>query len=185
MKKKENPDNMLDKIVLVATLYYKNKLSQQEIAKKLSISRPWVSKLLSRAEDLGIVKIEINSPVTGNSQLEEALKEKYGLSYAGVISTKDQNRDYVAQAAADYFISQLKPKDIVGVGWGKPCPVLLKNCIPSAFRMYRLSLWPEASVNPSRRFPPITLSSWQIPSAEPQKCFTFLPFVLPKKNMKP
>ena len=55
MKKKENPDNMLDKIVLVATLYYKNKLSQQEIAKKLSISRPWVSKLLSRAEDLGIV----------------------------------------------------------------------------------------------------------------------------------
>ena len=61
MKKKENADNMLDKIVLVATLYYKNKLSQQEIAKKLSISRPWVSKLLSRAEDLGIVKIETAS----------------------------------------------------------------------------------------------------------------------------
>ncbi len=88
MKKKENPDNMLDKIVLVATLYYKNKLSQQEIAKKLSISRPWVSKLLSRAEDLGIVKIEINSPVTGNSQLEEALKEKYGLSYAASSAQK-------------------------------------------------------------------------------------------------
>ena len=183
MKKKENADNMLDKIVLVATLYYKNKLSQQEIAKKLSISRPWVSKLLSRAEDLGIVKIEINSPVTGNSQLEEALKEKYGLSYAGVISTKDQNRDYVAQAAADYFISQLKPKDIVG--GEMPCPVSLKNFILSAFRMYRLSLWPGASVNPSRRFPPITLSSWQIPSAEPQKCFISLPSVLPKRNMKP
>ena len=127
MKKKENADNMLDKIVLVATLYYKNKLSQQEIAKKLSISRPWVSKLLSRAEDLGIVKIEINSPVTGNSQLEEALKEKYGLSYAGVISTKDQNRDYVAQAAADYFISQLKPKTLSVWAGEMPCPVLLRT----------------------------------------------------------
>ena len=133
MKKKENPDNMLDKIVLVATLYYKNKLSQQEIAKKLSISRPWVSKLLSRAEDLGIVKIEINSPVTGNSQLEEALKEKYGLSYAGVISTKDQNRDYVAQAAADYFISQLKQKDVVGVGWGNAVSRFIKELHPISF----------------------------------------------------
>lgn len=62
MKKKENADTMLDKIVLVANLYYKNKLSQQEIAKKLNISRPWVSKLLSRAEDLGIVKIGSTPP---------------------------------------------------------------------------------------------------------------------------
>ena len=67
MKNNENNDSMLDKMTLIATLYYKDKLSQQEIAKKLHISRPWVSKLLSRAEELGIVKIEIESPISGNS----------------------------------------------------------------------------------------------------------------------
>ena len=39
MKKLENNDAMLDRITLIATLYYKDKLSQQEIAKKLNISR--------------------------------------------------------------------------------------------------------------------------------------------------
>lgn len=65
MNKNEHPDLMYDKIVLVANLYYKNNLSQREIANRLNISRPWVSKLLSRAEDLGIVKIKIDSPISG------------------------------------------------------------------------------------------------------------------------
>ena len=40
MSKRESPDAMLDKMVLAATLYYKEKLSQQEIAKRLNVSRP-------------------------------------------------------------------------------------------------------------------------------------------------
>ena len=39
MKKIENNDAMLDRITLIATLYYKDKLSQQEIAKKLNIKK--------------------------------------------------------------------------------------------------------------------------------------------------
>ena len=71
MNKNEHPDLMYDKIVLVANLYYKNNLSQREIANRLNISRPWVSKLLSRAGDVGIVKIKIDSPNSGIPHLEE------------------------------------------------------------------------------------------------------------------
>lgn len=121
MKKKdsiENPDSMIDKIVLIANLYYKSKLSQQEIAKKLNISRPWVSKLLARAEELEIVKIEVTAPFTNNSELEHALMEKYGIQHVSAVKTDDTAKDYVALAAANYFISHLKPKDVIGVGWG-------------------------------------------------------------------
>lgn len=128
MSKKENPDAMLDKIVLAATLYYKEKLSQQEIAKRLNVSRPWVSKLLSRAEDLGIVKIEIVSPLSGNSELERKLCEKYGLQHAGVAEKKD--RDYVSLAAAQYFVSQLEPDDVVGIGWGAAVSRFLQELMP-------------------------------------------------------
>ena len=128
MSKRESPDAMLDKMVLAATLYYKEKLSQQEIAKRLNVSRPWVSKLLSRAEDLGIVKIEIVSPLSGNSELERKLCEKYGLQHAGVADKKD--RDYVSLAAAQYFVSQLESNDVVGIGWGDAISRFLRELTP-------------------------------------------------------
>lgn len=128
MSKRESPDAMLDKMVLAATLYYKEKLSQQEIAKRLNVSRPWVSKLLSRAEDLGIVKIEIVSPLSGNSELERKLCEKYGLQHAGVADKKD--RDYVSLAAAQYFVSQLESNDVVGIGWGDTISRFLRELTP-------------------------------------------------------
>ena len=128
MSKRESPDAMLDKMVLAATLYYKEKLSQQEIAKRLNVSRPWVSKLLSRAEDLGIVKMEIVSPLSGNSELERNLCEKYGLQHAGVADKKD--RDYVSLAAAQYFVSQLESNDVVGIGWGDAISRFLRELTP-------------------------------------------------------
>ena len=133
MKKIENNDAMLDRITLIATLYYKDKLSQQEIAKKLNISRPWVSKLLTRAEELGIVKIEIESPILGNTQLEQRLCDKYQLEYACVIDNSDTSRDYLSIAAVNYFISQIKPNDIIGVAWGNAISRFIRHIHPLKF----------------------------------------------------
>lgn len=130
MNKKDNAEPMLDKIVLVANLYYKSKLSQQDIAGKLDISRPWVSRLLSRAEELGIVKIEIQSPSSGCPALEEHLKERYGISHAGVVPASDCSRDQAAAAAATYFVSQLQPDDVIGIGWGDAVSRFLRQLFP-------------------------------------------------------
>lgn len=130
MNKKDHSDFMYDKIVLAASLYYKSNLSQREIAQRLNISRPWVSKLLSRAEDLGIVRIKIDSPVSGIPELESKLREKYSLNYAGVIETSDSSRDYLAMAAANYFVSKIRPKDSIGIGWGTAVTRFLKHLPP-------------------------------------------------------
>ncbi len=110
-------DSMYTKMVLIANLYYKDKLSQQEIAQKLQLSRPWVSKLLARAEEVGIVKIEVRSPYTGSTALSAALTEKYALEHACVVE-RDADGDALARTAADYFLSILRSRDVVGVGWG-------------------------------------------------------------------
>ena len=104
MAKKETDDLMYNKILLAANLYYKNHFSQQEIAKRLNVSRPWVSKLLAKALELGIVKITIDSPLSGDSDLEETLQQKYNLQKVVVIDRDDAYKDYVAQAAANYFM---------------------------------------------------------------------------------
>lgn len=130
MSKKEIDDLMYDKILLAANLYYKNHFSQQEIAKRLNVSRPWVSKLLSRALELGIVKITVDSPLSGDLALEEELQQKYGLEKVVVIDRDDAHKDYVAQAAANYFISVIKPDDTIAIGWGNAVSRFINELIP-------------------------------------------------------
>ena len=92
MAKKETDDLMYNKILLAANLYYKNHFSQQEIAKRLNVSRPWVSKLLAKALELGIVKITIDSPLSGDSDLKKPYSKniiyKRLLSSIAMIHTK-------------------------------------------------------------------------------------------------
>lgn len=114
----ETNKNQLDRMILAATLYYKEKLSQQEIAKRLGVSRPWVSKLLTKAEELGIVKIEIHSPISGNELYQEQLRILYPDTDIRVIDMTDDGEDYLSLAATNYFVSKIQPNDTVGIGFG-------------------------------------------------------------------
>lgn len=125
--KKENQDASLAKIVLVANMYYKNGFSQQQISEMLQISRPWVSKLLARATELGIVEIRVNSSIGENRELSDQLRSQYGLDYASAVAAGDDNNDNLAVSGANYFLSRLKPDMIVGVGWGKSLSRMIAN----------------------------------------------------------
>ena len=57
------------RLVEISRLYYEEGLTQAEIAGRLDISRPAVSKLLAEARIRGIVKIEIKSPLESNENL--------------------------------------------------------------------------------------------------------------------
>ena len=117
----------MTKIVLAANLYYKKKYSQQKIAEILQISRPWVSKLLARAEELGIVEIRVNSSVNEDTELSDWMRRKYGLEYAGVIREDDSGIDHAAVAAANYFLSRLHENVTVGISWGKSLSRVMDN----------------------------------------------------------
>ncbi len=58
-------------IVKIASLYYKDQLNQEEIAKKLKVSKYQVNRILKKALDSGIVQITIIDPSTGVSNLED------------------------------------------------------------------------------------------------------------------
>ena len=58
-------------LIELATLYYEEGLSQQELADRFSLSRPSVSGLLKRCRSEGIVEIRIaSSPSSLASALE-------------------------------------------------------------------------------------------------------------------
>ena len=69
-------------LIKVAELYYRDGLSQQEIAKKLHTSRTSISRALIQARNEGYVQIRIQYPEQSDLALERKLEEKYGLTEA-------------------------------------------------------------------------------------------------------
>ena len=73
------------RITLAAEMYYIYDMSQKQIAERLGVSRPWVSKLLKRAKETGIVRIDINSPLAGMPEVEQRIMNKYRINRVTVI----------------------------------------------------------------------------------------------------
>ena len=72
-----DPDEV-EPMVTAAVMYYQAHRSQAQIARHLGVSRPTVSRLLARARQLGIVRIEI-VPLTADPGLGKDLQERLGL----------------------------------------------------------------------------------------------------------
>ncbi len=112
-------DVNVKKITLAAEMYYIYDMSQKEIAERLGVSRPWVSKLLKRAKEMDIVRIEINSPLVGSPEMEQKIKERYRIDHVSVIRPTVKG-DYtnISMAAANYLVSHIHPDDTIGISWG-------------------------------------------------------------------
>ena len=117
-------------LVSVASLYYEGNQSQNEIAEKLGLSRPYVSKLLAEAQKVGIVNIVINDPSQTESRLEREIRQRFELRRVIVVpaSNMDNLRTKVGIAAARYLDSIVKSGDTIGVGWG----TTVYNCVQNA-----------------------------------------------------
>ncbi|GIK75505.1 MAG: glucitol operon activator [Chloroflexota bacterium] len=115
----------LDLLVQVAEKYYVDQLTQAQIAEMYDISRSTISRLLSRARDEGIVRIQIVRPQTRQPALEQRLCTQFGLSEAIVIAVNQwptqssEVRRLVGVEAAQFVDPLIKPNTLVGVGRGR------------------------------------------------------------------
>ena len=60
-------------LVKVAKLYYEEDMGQEAIAKSIGLSRPYISRLLAEAKEMGIIQFRIIDPLKGESDLERKL----------------------------------------------------------------------------------------------------------------
>jgi DNA-binding transcriptional regulator LsrR (DeoR family) len=119
----------------VSKLYYERSLNQQEIADKLHLSRPKVSRLLQQAQEEGIVQITVHSPPGTFADLEEALESRFGLKEAVVVEAVDaKSQDAISRtigiAASSYFKRNIQDGDIIGIAWGKTLNAMVNALSP-------------------------------------------------------
>lgn len=118
------PTADLIQLYRVASAYYVQGKTQQEIGERENISRSQISRMLDKAREVGIVKIEVSLPeVAGEDAMAAFLKEQLGLRDI-VLAGADDNAgedavtDAIAAAAAAYLPRAVKNSRIAGLGWG-------------------------------------------------------------------
>lgn len=106
----------------LASLYYLKGKTQAEVAGELSISRQKVQRFLQECREEGVVEINIRTLPLISLELEDRLREKFGLLdvvVANSHSNQAESRRSVARAAASYLERNLKKGMAITVGMGR------------------------------------------------------------------
>jgi lsr operon transcriptional repressor len=113
-------------LLRVAWFYYKDELTQDEIARRLSVSRASVGRMLERARRVGLVSINLNAEHLDAFELSGRLRQTFGLSEALVVPDHDREPadHHVLNArlglgGAQFMSTHLRPGGSLGVGWGE------------------------------------------------------------------
>lgn len=132
-------------IIKVVEMHYKQGLSQQEIGKKLNVSRTTISRALAQAKREGYVQIQINYPENSAISLEEMLEKKFDLKEVVIASTQKESelKDEIAFYASDYLLRTLKNHMTVALTRGET----LQNMVEYLSRDVRLKFLKTDDVN--------------------------------------
>lgn len=113
-----------ESLLAVARLYYLENQSQQQIASTLGISRSNVSRMLTAAADAGIVEIRINDPAGRDPELEDRMKNSFGLRDVRVAARRRASGGTnpltaVGAQAAQVLVENLHDHMTVALSWGR------------------------------------------------------------------
>jgi DNA-binding transcriptional regulator LsrR (DeoR family) len=112
-----------DLLVRAARLYYQQRLSQDEVARTLGTSRSNISRMLTAAQEQGIVEIRINDPAGRDPELERALVQQFGLADA-VVALRPSDPsirplDRVGALAWTWLRQELRDGMTIALSWGR------------------------------------------------------------------
>ncbi|WP_068676338.1 sugar-binding transcriptional regulator [Oceanobacillus sp. Castelsardo] len=108
----------------IAKLYYEEGYTQAKISKELGIYRTTIGRMLKRAQDKGIVKIQIQSSSDALFDLEDKIAKHFGMKEVVVVpsyteqSNQDTNKS-IGEACGSLLDRVILDDDIIGVTWGK------------------------------------------------------------------
>jgi DNA-binding transcriptional regulator LsrR (DeoR family) len=106
-----------------AWLYYVAKLSQNQIASKIGLSKMRVHRLIALAEKNGYIKTFVEGGFDKTEKYESILIKKYNIKICEVIPNDEQNNDplvMLGAAGARFIMNQINENNIneFGIGTG-------------------------------------------------------------------
>lgn len=110
----------IELLVKVAKLYYENDFSQEMIAKKLGLSRPYISKLLRESKENGIVHVQVIDPLSTETPLEQKIRERFQLKKVRIVPMSEgpASLPRLGLEASRFLDTIIQDNDIIGLSWG-------------------------------------------------------------------
>ncbi|MEP4890674.1 MAG: sugar-binding transcriptional regulator [Aliiglaciecola sp.] len=118
----------LDEAARAGWLYYVAGQTQDEIAKKLNVSRQSAQRMVALSVSKGLIKVRLDHPIAKCMDLAVKLKDRFGLISCEVVPSDDSDSTLgLAQAGADEiekFLKSSQPK-VLAMGTGR----VLRACV--------------------------------------------------------
>jgi DNA-binding transcriptional regulator LsrR (DeoR family) len=127
------PPDRLGALYAAARLYYVDERPQAEIARRLGLSQPTVSRLLRQAREEGIVQIEIR-PMASDPSLAARLQAALGVRRAVVAPSgpaADRRATLIGPALDELAALGLEGGDVLALGWGRTVSEIVEGRLPS------------------------------------------------------
>jgi len=128
-----DPENEL-MLAEVASMYYEQNLTQEEIAKAIGISRSGVSRLLTRSRELGLVQIQVRHPLQTSQSLRQDLIARFNLRDAQVLVVDQPGVNLLPKLGlltVRYLERVLENGMTVGISWGTSILEVVNALYPS------------------------------------------------------
>ncbi|MGC1494204.1 MAG: sugar-binding transcriptional regulator [Sulfitobacter sp.] len=135
-KSKDRPDK-LEMAARAGWLYYVAGNNQDEVARKLGVSRQSAQRLVATAVTENLIKFRLDHPIANCLKLAEQLQEKFDLSLCEIVPSDPEVPGFltgVAIAAATEIEKRYKSKkpSIIALGTGRT----LRTCIEQMPKMH-------------------------------------------------
>ena len=116
----------------VAKMHYVDDLPQVEVARRLDLSTATVSRLIKRAREEGIVRIEVRA-LAAEDEIGAELAARLGLQQAVVVDSTADGGGIAALAAPVHALLQtfsLTDQSIMAIGWGRTVWEIVRSGLP-------------------------------------------------------
>lgn len=129
MQKQNMTEETINEYTKIAYYYHKAGFTQEEIAKKMSMSRQRVNRILGECIELGIVQIQIVNIHENYMDIETSLERKYNLKGVCVVNNLIEENIHVdlGLAAGRYIGKFIKDGDIIGFSRGRATAALVDH----------------------------------------------------------
>jgi DNA-binding transcriptional regulator LsrR (DeoR family) len=126
-RRKTTPTLLLgqkDTLAKATWLYHHQKLTQQQVADELGLSRPTVVRLLRQALEEGIVRISLRLDVLRQMELSTRLAKRFELEDVFIVPTSVGHTEAdvlraVGEMGALYLENNIQPNQVITITWGK------------------------------------------------------------------
>jgi len=130
VKRSNSEIRKLDDAARAGWLYYVARKSQEEIAKKLNVSRQSAQRMVALSVSEGLIKVRLEHPIANCMDLNVKLKSRFGLKSCIIVPSDDEDPSStvgLAQAGANEIEQHLKSTEpkILALGTGR----VLRACV--------------------------------------------------------